>query len=172
MTSFTPYYKAWAPDIPMAYLHKCSYAKVMCDFSSSLLLFFLWVWLAARGMGYHLSIRLVPGKKHWHNSYGLWDRSFFCLAFAYLNHFFSVGQGQTSQADGKMWTQGRVVKCAAAIPSCVRTWSDKLHTLSSPVCNFSLDSAYFPPEGRGGEPVNEHSSLGQKIFKKIRALTW
>lgn len=97
------------------------------------------------------------------------------LAFAYFkcfSHFLLVGQRQTSQVDVKMWTQARVVKCAAPIPCCGPNCSEQLHTLSSPICNSSLDSAYFPPEGGEGEQLNLHSSWRQKFSEKIRALTW
>ena len=80
---------------------------------------------------------------------------------------FLVGKWQTSQADVKMWTQGRVVKCAAPIPCCGPNCPEELHTLSSLVCNSSLDPAYFPPEGREDEPLNLHSSWRQKFSEKL-----
>ena len=95
----------------------------------------------------------------------------FLLAFSYLkcfSHFLFVGQWQTSHEDGEIQTHVRLVKCAATISCCCPNCSEELHIFPSPICNSSLDSAYFLPEGREDELLNVHSTWSQTFSEKLR----
>lgn len=58
-------------------------------------------------------------------------------------------------------------KCAATISCCCLNFSEELHIFPSPICNSSLDSAYFLPQGREGKLLNVHSSWSLTFSKKL-----